>query len=68
MYVYLTGCFYYLLANLLPNKRSAIEALQLIAVAKTKHIREYGVEFLLKPFVDEINQLSVSTNKLHIIN
>jgi hypothetical protein len=52
------GCFYYVLANLLPARRSVIEAVQLIAVAKTKDIRSYGVGFLLQPFLDEINVLS----------
>jgi hypothetical protein len=44
---------------LLPDKRSAVEALQLIAVAKTKDIKEYGATHLLQPFVDDINNLAV---------
>lgn len=58
--IFFLGCFYYVLANLLPEKRSTVDAVQLIAVAKTKDIREHGLDSLLKPFVDEINALSVS--------
>ena len=36
-----------------------MEAIQLIAVAKTNDIPSYGVDLLLQPFVDEINTLSV---------
>ena len=56
----LLGCFYYVLSNLLPERRSRVEALQVIAVAKTKDIKEYGVDLLLQPFVDDINTLSVN--------
>ena len=41
-----------------------MEAFQLIAVAKTNDIRVYGVEFLLQPFLNEIDILSVCSLKL----
>ena len=42
-----------------------MEAIQIIAVAKTNDIPSYGVDLLLQAFVDEINTLSVCLLNFH---
>ena len=45
-----------------------MEAIQLIAIAKTNDIRNYDVDLLLQPFVDEINTLLVCLLNFHFKN
>ena len=52
------GLFYYTLANLNPWYRSSIRSIQLIAVAKTCDIRQFGIEKLLMPFISGVNELA----------
>ena len=47
-----------------PVFRSSITAIQVIAVAKTKDIKDYGCEALLNSFINDIENLSsVSEHK-----
>lgn len=51
------GLFYYTLTNIAPALRSTLRAIMLLAVVKTSHIDEYGIDVILKPFVEEMRQL-----------
>lgn len=53
-----TGCFYYTIGNIHPIFRSNLRAIQLLAVAKTCDIREYGCLSLLHQFVMEMNLIA----------
>ena len=52
------GLFCYTLGNLNPWYRSSIQSIQLIAVAKTCNIRQFGFEKLLMPFISGVNELA----------
>ena len=52
------GVFYYTLGNLSPRYRSTLRTIQLIAIARTADIRNFGVEKLLASFVTSINMLA----------
>ena len=53
-----TGVFYYVIGNIRPIFRSTLRNIHLICVAKSKDIKEYGVDKLIMPFVEEVNKLS----------
>ena len=46
------------MGNLKPWYRSSIRSIQLIAVAKTSDIREFGIEKLIMPFISGVNELA----------
>jgi hypothetical protein len=52
------GMFYYTLGNLRPELRSTHRAVQLIACVTSSHVKEYGLEPILRPFVDDVNELA----------
>ena len=52
------GLFYFLLANIHPRLRSQLQCIVPFVIAKTKHLKEYGVDKFLKPFVSDVNKLS----------
>lgn len=54
---YCLGMFYFTLGNLSPRYRSHLPNIQLVAVTKTAMISNYGVDKILKPFVDDIKKL-----------
>lgn len=59
------GMFYYTLTNIDPMLRSRLHAIMLLAVAKSQVINKYGVDIILKPFVEEMMELeSVSSTLL----
>lgn len=58
------GVFYYTLGNIRPVFRSCLQAIQLIAVAKTSDIRLCGFDGLIQPFIDQVNVLG----KVHAMN
>lgn len=61
--------FYYTLANIPPQYRSRLTAIQLLAVAKTKHVRVAdGVHKLLSDFICTLNTLSGGGVKMHLYN
>ena len=53
----LLAAFYYTLGNLHPMYRSTTRTIQLLAIAKTDAIKEYGIEVLLKPMIEEVKCL-----------
>ena len=60
-------CFYYTLANIPPQYRSGLTAIQLLAIAKTKHVRkDGGIKKLLRDFIDTVNQLSSGGVKMDL--
>ena len=54
----LLGVFYYLLANIRPEFRSTLSAMQLLAVVKADDLRTHGCHTLLTPFVQQMNLLA----------
>ena len=50
--------FYCMVGNIPPIKRSPYEAIFLLAVCKTKHLKEHRVSFTLKPFIHNLHILS----------
>ena len=59
--------FYYSLINIPPQYRSRLTAIQLLAVAKTKHVRlEKGLEKLLQDSITTINRLSSGGIKMYL--
>lgn len=61
-----TALFYYTLGNLKPRLRANLKAIQLIAVVKHTHLKEYGLHSVLKPFIDDMNMLSKVYICVHI--
>jgi hypothetical protein len=59
-----SGVFYYVLGNIRPIFRSSIRNIQLIAIAKTNDIKDYCVDNLLLPFIQEVNRLAEVPNTL----
>ena len=57
MHISVIGMFYYTLGNIHPMFRSSLKAIQLVCVAKSFDIKEYGCDSLLKPFFEQIKQL-----------
>ena len=51
------GFFYFLLGNLSPKYRSALRAINLVAVVKKKLIKDYSMNAVLTPIVDDIKKL-----------
>ncbi|XP_063967064.1 uncharacterized protein LOC135156960 [Lytechinus pictus] len=50
--------FYFTLANIPPELRSGLHAIQLLGVAKAKDIRKYGPQSLLDEFITTVRSLS----------
>lgn len=53
-----TGVFYYTVGNLPPQLRSTQRAIQLVACVTAPHIKEYGLQPILKPIIDDVNILA----------
>ena len=51
------GLFYYTLLNIHPEHRSSLQNIQLITVVKQIHIKKYGLDSILEPFVVRIKEL-----------
>ncbi|XP_071941064.1 uncharacterized protein [Antedon mediterranea] len=49
--------FYYTIANIPPQHRSRLSFIQLLGVAKTSKIREFGAKFLLHDFITCLNEM-----------
>ena len=50
--------FYYTLGNIRPKLRATLKTIQLIATVTYPNLKEYGFEPILKPFIDDVNELS----------
>ena len=49
--------YYYTVANLSPKFRSRHSAVRLLAIAKSTLVKQYGVNSILKPIVDDLKTL-----------
>ena len=49
--------FYYTLGNLRPELRSTHRSVQLIACVTSKNLEKYGFDAVLKPFIEDVNDL-----------
>lgn len=55
--VFVIGLFYYTLGNIDPKYRSCLDAIQLLCVVKTDVITKFGINEVLRPFVEDMLQL-----------
>ena len=46
--------FYWTIGNIEPKYRSYLNAIHLYAIAKTEKVKEYGIESVLKRFLNDI--------------
>ena len=51
------GGFYYTLGNIRPENRSHKNAIQLLGLVTSKHLKKYGVAPLLDAFIQDLAQL-----------
>jgi hypothetical protein len=51
------GNIYYTLGNISPEKRSSLNAIQLVAIINSKHLKQYGIDSILEVIMDDISQL-----------
>lgn len=58
--------FYFYLANIQPQFRSKLVAIQLVAIARSRDLRKYGVDKLLEDFVTTVNELQCRGIKFKI--
>ena len=56
------GMFYYTITNIDPMLRSRLDAIMLLAVAKSEVISKYGIDEILKPFVEEMMELESASS------
>ena len=56
-----SGAFYYTLGNR-PEKRSHVNAIQLLALTNSKHVEQYGVDSVLERFLLDLSELE----KVHV--
>ena len=54
---YALGAFYFLLGNLHPRLRSKISTSQLLLLAKSSMVAEFGIDHMLQPVVKDIQKL-----------
>ena len=57
MYSTCIGNFYFTLVNMQPKHCSRLSAIQLLCIVKTSIIKMYGMDAILKPFVEDIKEL-----------
>jgi hypothetical protein len=57
MCIFYSGVFYYLLGNLRPKFRSQLRNIQLAAIVKCKYIKQYSMDAILKPIIDDLEKL-----------
>lgn len=51
------GCLFFFLANIRPQFRSTMKAINLLAVGKQEDIKHYGIDEFLRPFVEDLKVL-----------
>lgn len=49
--------FYFILGNIPPMFRSKMRRIQLVALAKSEHLKKYGANAILKPLFDDVKTL-----------
>lgn len=52
-----TGLFYFLLGNGHPKYRSKLKAVQLVAICKHHYIKQYSLDAILHPFLQDLKKL-----------
>ena len=52
------------IANLQPALRSTHQCIQLVVAITSPLLKQYGFDAVLKPFIDDINQLYMVSRKL----
>ena len=52
-----TGSFYFTLGNLSPKYRSKLSSIHLISLVKSTLISVYGMDAILKPFIEDMKKL-----------
>ena len=53
------GCLFFSLENIRPQYRSSLKSIYLVAVAKSQDITQYGIDILLRPFVEDLKRLYI---------
>lgn len=61
--VHSLGLFYYQLVNINPVYRGKLKSIHLFAISKKEHIKEFGINELLKPLVDDLKRLGSETGQ-----
>ena len=56
-FVMCIGIFYFTLGNVRPKYRSKLSTIQLVAIVKHKYLSAYGMDAVLRPFVDDMKKL-----------
>lgn len=51
------GALYYTLGNIKPCNRSHMNAIQLLGLVTSTHLKTYGIEPLLKAFMEDLYKL-----------
>lgn len=51
------GVVYYTLGNIDPKYRSQLDSIQLLLIATTPVIKQYGIDALLEPFMNDLAYL-----------
>lgn len=54
------GCVFFTLGNIHPALRSTLKAIFLVAVADVPTVNRHGIDLILKPFVEEVKELSTN--------
>ena len=49
--------FYFVLGNLPPHLRTKLRHIKLVAIAKAEHVKKYGMNTILRPFVEDVKKL-----------
>lgn len=55
------GLFYYQLANIDPVYRGKLKSIHLFAICKKQYIKEFGLNEILKPLVEDLKELGSET-------
>lgn len=51
------GCFYFTLGNLHPKYRSTLKSIQLLALIKNEHLKQYGMDSVLRYITADVAKL-----------
>lgn len=62
------GAFYFLLGNLHPRYRASTNNIQLVSLFKSSFISKYGIDLLLKPFIEDVKKLESVSFKYQVLS
>lgn len=57
LHLFYLGMFYFALGNISPKFRSKLSSIHLITIVKTSLIVQYGIDTVLKPFIEDLKKL-----------